>query len=309
MFLHSVKSLQSRRVGGFSAIALRGLSFGAVCGMVCSLMLGACSTRPVADPRATPYAVANAPLGASQWALSSGLSGGVSGSASGGASGGADGARPAERATPGAVTPSPSPEWHHHKLPGKQINLFTPQRVDSRDTMFVQSDNSVSLLRKRLRIAAPQLGNVKFSWKVPALIANANMASRNTDDSPVRIVLAFEGDRSRFSNKNAIMSELSHTLTGEPLPFATLMYVWCNTCPPDTVIFNPRTDRIRKIAVESGAKNLNQWLDYERNIRADFVKAFGEPPGALIGIAIMTDTDNTHSKASAWYGRIEIGNP
>ena len=105
------------------------------------------------------------------------------------------------------------------------------------------------------------------------------------------------------------MSELSHTLTGEPLPFATLMYVWCNTCPPGTVIVNPRTDRIRKIVVESGAKNLNQWLDYERNIRADFMKAFGEPPGALVGIAIMTDTDNTHSSASAWYGRIELGNP
>ena len=280
---------------------------GLLCCVLCSLMLGACATRPVADTPATPhsgaYSDAKAPLGISPWALSSGVS-----SIPTIASADEGGARPTTRHAQ-ALLPGSAPAWHHHKLPGKQVNRFTPLLVDGRDAMFVQSDNSASLLRKRLRIAAPQLGHVKFSWKVPTLIAKANMSSRDTDDSPVRIVLAFEGDRGRFSNKNALMSELSHTLTGEPLPFATLMYVWCNTQPPGSVIFNPRTDRIRKIVVESGAKNLNQWLDYERNIRADFVKTFGEPPGALVGIAIMTDTDNTHSTASAWYGRIEIGNP
>jgi hypothetical protein len=74
----------------------------------------------------------------------------------------------------------------------------------------------------------------------------------------------------------------------------------------DTVIQNPRTDRIRKIVVESGSGRLNQWLSYERNIRVDFEKAFGEAPGALIGIGLMTDTDNTRSKALAWYGPIEL---
>jgi hypothetical protein len=28
-------------------------------------------------------------------------------------------------------------------------------------------------------------------------------------------------------------------------------------------------------------------------VRADYVKAFGEAPGALVGIGIMTDSDNT----------------
>jgi hypothetical protein len=68
------------------------------------------------------------------------------------------------------------------------------------------------------------------------------------------------------------------------------------------VIVNPRTDRIRKLVVESGRGNLNQWLDYERDIRADYEKAFGEAPGALVGIGIMTDSDNTRSSAKAWYG-------
>ena len=65
-------------------------------------------------------------------------------------------------------------------------------------------------------------------------------------------------------------------------------------------------DRIRKLAVESGPGQVGQWLSYHRDIRADFEKAFGEPPGALLGLAIMTDTDNTRSTTRAWYGAIRL---
>ena len=132
------------------------------------------------------------------------------------------------------------------------------------------------------------------------------MALREADDSPVRVVLAFDGDRSRFSMKNSMLSELMLTVTGEPLPYATLMYVWCNTRPAGSVIINPRTDRIRKLVVESGSNRLSRWLDYERNIRADFEQAFGEPPGDLVGIGIMTDSDNTGSVTRAWYGQLDL---
>jgi hypothetical protein len=48
-------------------------------------------------------------------------------------------------------------------------------------------------------------------------------------------------------------------------------------------------------------------LDYERDIRADYRKAFGEEPGRLIAVGIMTDTDNTKSTAQAWYGPVVLG--
>ena len=136
----------------------------------------------------------------------------------------------------------------------------------------------------------------------------ADLAVRESADSPVRIVLAFEGDRSRLSPKNAMLSELAHAMTGEPLPYATLMYVWCNSRPPGAVITSAGTDRIRKMVVESGAKNVNTWIDYERDIRADYEKAFGEAPGALVGIGIMTDSDNTRTTTRAWYGQVTLAN-
>lgn len=196
--------------------------------------------------------------------------------------------------------------WQHHTFPGKQPTQFTYVRKDGRDAMAAVAASSASMLRQKVRIEAADLGHVRFSWRVPELIAQADMALREADDSPVRVVLAFEGDRSRFSAKNAMLSELVHALTGEELPYATLMYVWCNQRAPGSVIAGPRTDRVRTLVVQSGPGGLNRWIDYERNIRADFEKAFGEAPGALVGIGIMTDTDNTRSSTQAWYGPVQL---
>lgn len=197
-------------------------------------------------------------------------------------------------------------QWRHYTLPGKTSSEFAYTRKDGRDAMAVTSLSSASMVRKQVRLEPAELGSVRFSWKVPELIAQADMALREADDSPVRIVLAFEGDRSRWSARNAALSELALALTGEEMPYATLMYVWCNRREPGSVIVNPRTDRIRKLVVESGQGKLNQWLDYERNIRADYEKVFGEAPGALVGIGIMTDSDNTRSSARAWYGPVQL---
>ena len=199
--------------------------------------------------------------------------------------------------------------WQHYLLPGKASSRFHATRKDGRDAMAVTASSSASMLRHQIRIEPAQLSQVRFSWKVPELMLQADMALRDTDDSPVRIVLTFEGDRQKFSSKNAMLSELARALTGEELPYATLMYVWCNTRAPGAVIVNPRTDRIRKLVVESGAARLKQWIDYERDIRADYEKAFGEAPGALIGIGIMTDSDNTRSSTQAWYGPVRLGRP
>jgi len=201
-----------------------------------------------------------------------------------------------------AVTP-----WLHRSFPGKASNQFAYSKLDGRTAMGVKSSASASMLRKVVSVEPDQLDAVRFSWKVPALITDADMALRDKDDSPVRLVLAFDGDRSKLSSRDRILSELAFALTGEDMPYATLMYVWCNQRAPGSVVLNPRTDRIRKLVLESGPKRLNRWLDYERDIRADYLAVFGEEPGRLIAVGIMTDTDNTKSSAQAWYGPVVLG--
>lgn len=82
--------------------------------------------------------------------------------------------------------------------------------------------------------------------------------------------------------------------------------MWSNQREVGSVVANPRTDRIRKLVVESGQGRLGQWLDYERDIRADCRRVFGEEPGRLLAVGLMTDTDNTRSSVQTWYGPVSF---
>jgi hypothetical protein len=58
--------------------------------------------------------------------------------------------------------------------------------------------------------------------------------------------------------------------------------------------------------VDSGPGQLRRWREHRRNLVADYRLAFGEEPGPLQSIALMTDSDNTRSQARTWYGPVEF---
>jgi len=200
----------------------------------------------------------------------------------------------------------PPAAWQHQTFPGKRKNTYQFVWREGRPAMAVASDQSISALRKVMMRPAADLGQLRFSWKVAALLPEADLQQASREDSPVRLVLVFDGDRSRFSARDAMLSELARAVTGEELPYATLMYVWSNELPVGTVVPSRRTDRIRKLVIESGPAGVNRWQEHARDIRADYEQVFGEPPGALMGVAIMTDTDNTGGSVRAWYGPVQF---
>ena len=200
-------------------------------------------------------------------------------------------------------------EWSDSALPGKRNTRYTPLVIDGRPVVHAAADSAASLYRRKLRLESTELVTVRFSWRVQDLIGAADLNDRDSDDSPVRVILAFDGDHGRLSLRNRMTFELAQAVTGEQLPFATLMYVWDNKAPLESVIHNRRTDRIRKIVLDSGAGQLGHWRHHERDIAADFRRTFGEDPGALISVGLMTDSDNTRSSAEAWYGEVLFAAP
>ena len=203
-------------------------------------------------------------------------------------------------------SPKDKAQWEAVALPGKLRTAFKLEKQGQRQVLQADAQSSASMLRQRVNVPADRLERLQFEWQVENLLKGADMAELNQGDSPVRLILAFEGDRSRFSAKNAMLSDLTEAITGEPMPYATLMYVWSNHQAVESVIVHPRTDRVRKLVVESGPQKVNQWRHYQRNVRADFERAYGEAPGALVAIAVMTDADNTRSQVRAWYGDIRL---
>lgn len=209
----------------------------------------------------------------------------------------------------GCATPPPEPaaaEWHAVPLPGKKPTRYRWEQRDGRVVVAAHAEHSASMWRRRLRVPAEQLGEVSFSWRVDELILGASVAHADREDAPARVLFGFGGDLSRLSARNRMMFELAQALTGEAPPFATLMYVWEAEAPVDSVIVNPRTDRIRKVVLDSGASQLGAWRHHRRSLVRDFHRVFGENPGPLQSIALMTDSDNTRSVARAWYGPVQV---
>ena len=177
---------------------------------------------------------------------------------------------------------------------------------DGTPAVEAKSVASASMLRRQTRVEPGELGLLSFGWRVERLIEAADLTQADASDSPVRLVLAFDGDPARLSLKNRMAFELMQTLVGEAPPYATLMYVWDNKAALESVLPGGRTDRIRKIVVESGSEGVGRWREHRRDIAADFRRAYGEEPGALIGVALFTDTDNTRGSAHSFYGPVVL---
>lgn len=202
---------------------------------------------------------------------------------------------------------APAPDaagWHAVAIPGKQHTRYGWVQKDGRRAVAAVSERSASMWRQRVERAPAQLGEVRFSWWVQDLIVDASVADVDREDAPARVLFGFGGDVGKLPARTRMLFDLAQALTGEPPPYATLMYVWDATAPVGTVIVNPRTDRIRKIVVDSGPAHLRQWRDHRRDLAADFRLAFGEEPGPLVSVAVMTDSDNTRSQARSWFGPV-----
>jgi hypothetical protein len=145
-----------------------------------------------------------------------------------------------------------------------------------------------------------------WQWKTADLIHGADNTHHATEDSPVRIILGFDGDKDNLPFADQILFETAKLMTGYDFPYATLMYIWENKAPVGTVIRSNHSSRIKMMVAASGRNGIGEWQNFARNIVEDYEKAFGEKPGKLIGIGVLTDTDNTGEAVEAWYGDIRL---
>jgi hypothetical protein len=208
------------------------------------------------------------------------------------------------------TTPPPVSDglWQPVLLPGKEATRYQPDTKDGREAVEAVARRSASLWRRQYD-TPPPLGEVSFSWWAQVLLAEASVADIDREDATARLVFGFGGDHASLPLRTRMSFDLAEALTGERPPFATLMYVWDATAPVGTVIINPRSDRVRKIVVDSGPEGLRRWRDHRRDLAADFRRAFGEAPGPLRSVALMTDSDNTRAEARTWYGPVVLHPP
>lgn len=202
--------------------------------------------------------------------------------------------------------PTAGAVWRHQVIGTRPASVYTPGRHAGRHALKAESDRGDSLMHLPLAAEGNALGTLRFSWFVDALNLESDLNDGPLDDAVARVILQFGGDRTTFSARDNMMSDLLQTLTGEPLPYATLVYVWDHRYPVGTILPHRRTQRIKTMVIESGPARLGRWVDMERDVRADYIKAFGKAPQRLKGVALMTDANNTRQPTKAWYGPLVL---
>lgn len=189
----------------------------------------------------------------------------------------------------------------------QDIQRQTDYRLTEEDGQVVvkaAADASSSGLIRKITIDPRQYPIVRRRWKISNILKNGNVHRKYGDDYPARLYILFEYDPDRLGFFEKLKYETAKLLYCAYPPLASINHIWASNAPEGPVVPSSYTDRSRLMVVESGEKNLNTCINEERNIYADYRKAFEDEPPMISGVAIMTDTDNTGESATAYYGDI-----
>jgi hypothetical protein len=211
---------------------------------------------------------------------------------------------PFSAAAPG----SPPAGWRPYALRKDLTRTrYTVVRDGERRVLNAHATASATGLRCAVRIDPAQHGQLQFSWRVRDVPPQADVSEAVQDDCPARLVVAFDGDHTRLPLRERLLFDQVELFTGQRLPYATLMYVWDGgRHPVESVHRNHRTSRIQYLTVESGSQRAGRWLHYRRDVVADYQRVFGEAPGTIVGVGVLTDADALKLQLEAWYGDITL---
>ncbi len=198
-------------------------------------------------------------------------------------------------------------EWQQFEI--VRGNKPTNYHLVERDGVVViqaESSEGGSGLFRKIRIDPHRNPIIEWRWRVPSDSGRGGQDGPSAESPPVRLSLAFDGDAATLDFDDRAKLRMAKALTPHGLPFASLLYVWQNRDPVDTLYSSPHTERVRHIVVASGERQLDQWVSVRRNVLEDYRRAFGEEPGDIVAVGIMTDYGDNGAPRRAFYGDIRF---
>ncbi len=104
--------------------------------------------------------------------------------------------------------------------PQKNKTQYTLKHYQGRTVLHASADVAASglVLPLKPRPAAQQV--LSWEWKAMNLIDDADNQESSKDDAPLRIVVAFDGDKSKLPLKDQMVFEMAKIISGHDMPYA-----------------------------------------------------------------------------------------
>ena len=176
---------------------------------------------------------------------------------------------------------------------------------DNQQTVIkAHSKNAASGLIRQVRVDPREYPWLQWSWKIEHVVEKGDVRTKEGDDYAARIYVAFAFEPEQASLWQRMRHRTASALTDREVPGTALSYIWANKAYQGTIFPNPFSQETMMVVLQSGNARSNQWINEKRNIVEDYQRAFGKEPPEIIGVGLMTDTDNTGEETAAYYGDI-----
>lgn len=161
----------------------------------------------------------------------------------------------------------------------RSTKMFSVKEKNGNYYFSVDSHDDDNAAGKTVSFSPYDYPYLTWRWRVHSLPAEGSENVKDRDDSGAGVYVIFKG---------GIIKPI-------------IKYVWSTTLPVTTTTKSPFSGSTRIIVLESGPDKLGKWVDEKVNLVNDFKLLFGKNPPKVIAIGLLTDSNNTHSSASADY--------
>jgi hypothetical protein len=203
----------------------------------------------------------------------------------------------------GAAPPAP---WVFAGLPAQRLPATRFQLDDLYGASALRIEAVGAYGNLLHPLAAVPAGVLAWRWRVDRRLPGADLRTKQGDDTSLKVCAMFDLPRARVPFIERQLLRLAESRVGQPLPNATLCYVWDPAWPRDTVLPNAYTRRVRYITLGTAEPG---WQRERRALAADFLRAFGDEATtvpALTAIAVGADSDNTGGHSLGWVGDLRL---
>ncbi|MGY6569911.1 MAG: DUF3047 domain-containing protein [Salinarimonas sp.] len=177
--------------------------------------------------------------------------------------------------------------WEHmtfRRIPPTEYAAAGPNEL------AITARASSSLIHRPLPETAFDLRRASWRWRVDEGVPATDLSQRGGDDRAIAIYFAFapESERPRAAAGRTNLRRLLISGSGY-----ILVYVWGGAGAPGTIVPNPYTRGRGVYLIQRPASSgTGQWQSERVDLAADHQRAFGQPSGILVGLAIASDSDD-----------------
>ncbi|MGD9631896.1 MULTISPECIES: DUF3047 domain-containing protein [unclassified Afipia] len=178
--------------------------------------------------------------------------------------------------------------WETRSFKGETVYALVRDPARNAIVLQATSNAAASGRFRKITIDLTRTPFMNWSWKVTHPLSGLDENAKTGDDFAARIYVVSE---------KGIMGMNSLSIN----------YVWASKHSAGSHWTSPFTKQVRLVAVNSGSNGLNTWVSHKRNVRSDLRELFGQDITSIDAVALMTDTDNSGQRATAYYGDIWFG--